>query len=131
MIGWFRNATLLLLVAFLWLALSALASPRIEIRSPGRYGPAPSDWWITIRLDPHPEDRWLIIEVTGEPGEYRRSDVALEGEKAAKSRQVWFKSLSAGCYWFVATVADHSQALAVDRLGPVSIVGLEGDLCPD
>lgn len=132
MIGAFRSATLLLFVAFLWIYLSALAGSRtVEIRNPGRIGTAPADWWLTIVVEPKPEHRQLIVIADGQPGEYRRSDYPLEGEHAARIRQLWFKALPAGCYWFSAAVADHAKVLASDISGPVRIIGRDGDLCPE
>lgn len=128
----FARASLLLIVLFVWGALSALAGvPRVAIRNPGRLGSAPADWWIVVTVDPQPEHRWLVVEVDGQPGEYRRSDIALEGEKAARIRQLWFKALPAGCYWFRASVSEASKVLASVSSGPVSIIGLDGNLCPE
>ena len=132
MIGTFRNATLLLMVAFVWLVLSALAdTPRVSIRHQGRIASAPADWWITVTVDPRPEHRQLLIIMDGQPGEYRRSDYALEGERAASIRQIWFKAVPAGCYWFSAAVADSVKVLDSVVSGPVHVIGLDGDLCPE
>lgn len=114
-----------------WFALAAVREPRVSIRSPGRIASAPADWWVTIVIEPHAEHRQLIVMADGQPGEYRRSDYALEGERAARIRQIWFKSLPAGCYWFTAAVADHQKVLASAIAGPVSIIGLEGNLCAE
>lgn len=127
----FARASLLLAVLFLWLYLSALSAPRIDIRSPGRIGVDPADWWLTIVIEPHPDNRQLIVIADGQPGEYRRSDYALEGEKAARIRQVWLKALPQGCYWFSASVADHAKVLAQDVEGPIHVIGRDGDVCPE
>jgi len=121
-------AAFLLFYAF---ASAALEGPRVSIRAPSRIGTAPADWWVTITVDPRAEHRHLIIEMDGQPGEYRRSDYALEGADAARIRQIWFKSIPQGCYWFSAAVADTSKVLGADRIGPVAIIGREGNLCPE
>ena len=97
MIGAFRTATLLLVVGCVWLALSALTNTsRVSVWSPGAVALAPVDWWITVRVEPQSDHRRLVVEAIGEPGEYRSSDYTLDGERAAKIRQVWFKVLPAG-----------------------------------
>lgn len=132
MLDAFRAATLLIVVGCLWLALSALAAvPRVSIRNPGGVGSAPADWWITVTVEPHAEHRLLVIEADGVPGEYRRSDYRLEGARAARVRQIWFKAIGAGCYYFRATVADASHVLASVTSGPVRIIGRDGDQCPE
>lgn len=131
MIGWFRGATLLLAFAFVWVYLSALASSPVSIRTPSRINPAPVDYYITITVEPNPENRLLVLETNGVPGEYRRSDFHLAGEKAARIRQVWLKSLPAGCYHFFATVYDNAKRLASAVAGPIKVIGLDGDPCPE
>lgn len=127
----FKAASLLLVAGCAWLILSALtATPRVSIQNPGRFASAPADWWILVTVDQRPDHRALIVEADGHPGEYRRSDLSLEGEKAPRLRQVWFKALSAGCYWFVASVTDTSHVLGTATSGPVSIIGRDGESCP-
>ena len=124
---WITLAAILLSCA----PLSASPDARVRIRNPGRFGFAPADWWITIYVEPRPEHRLIIIEADGQPGEYRRSDLALDGERAAYVRQLWFKALPEGCYYFHARVFDSTSEVAATISGPVSIRGLSGDSCPE
>lgn len=113
-----------------WLCLSALANePRVSIINRGLVASEPVDWHILITVDPREEHRLLVVEVDGQPGEYRRSDYALDGEKAARIRQIWFKQLREGCYTFAASVWSTSEVLAVVRAGPVHVIGMDGDPC--
>lgn len=131
--GAFKAATLLLVVAWVWLALSALAdAPRVSLRSPGGIATAPADWWVLITIDPKPENRVLVIEADGEPGEYRRSDVELDGERAPRLRQVWFKRITTGCYYFSAEVyGSGGRLLGRATTPPLHVVGhgSDGDPC--
>jgi len=124
----FKAASLLLMIAVLWWGLDVLAGTRVAIRS--RPLAAPGDYPVTVTIEPHAEDRLLRIEADGQPGLYRSSDENLPGEKAAKIRQIWF-NLSEGCYYFAATIFDNSKALASVTSGPVRVLGIEGDLCPE
>lgn len=123
----FTAVTLLLVVVG---CASLAGTPRVAIRQPGAYATAPVDWWILVVIDPQPDDRLLIVEVDGQPGEYRRSDYTLVGERSARLRQVWFKALPEGCYWFFATVRNPTKAVASVISGPVSVIGADGPLCP-
>lgn len=125
----FRAATLLLVVGWLWWALSALAGSRVSIRSPGAIASAPADWWITVTVERDADNRLLVVEVDGAPGEYRRSDYPLDGADAARVRQIWFKALPAGCYTFAATVHGNGQQLGAATTSPLHVIGLEGDPC--
>lgn len=133
----FRGASLLLCLACLWIALAAVANepPRIQIKSPGIAAGAPADWWILVTLEPKPEHREVILEAHGEPGEYRRSDIEVAGEKAWKLRQFWYKSLGEGCYRFSATVTDGTDddavVLARVESQPLAVIGHSGYPCPD
>jgi hypothetical protein len=120
-----------LVAAVLWFALAlAKNEPRVEIRHQGGFATDPADWPLTIVVEPHADNRLLVLEVDGQPGEYRRSDYALEGDKAARLRQVWIKQLRAGCYMFVASIYGQERELAVARAGPVHVLGgFEGDPC--
>lgn len=123
-----------LMVAFgvFWVFVSITVGVQpVEIRTPARLATAPVDYHITVVVEPNAANRLLILETRGEPGEYRRSDYQLEGEDAARIRQVWFRSLPAGCYWFVASVFDSSKRLAAASAGPVRVIGREGDPCPE
>ncbi|HYE87645.1 MAG TPA: hypothetical protein VEA16_14885 [Vicinamibacterales bacterium] len=126
----FQRATLLLLVGCVWLGLSVLAAvPRVSVRAHGGYASEPTDWWVVLTVEPHADHRLLVIETVGDPGEYRRSDYQLEGERAARVRQFFVKRLSAGCYQVVASVYDHERRLDVAR-GPVlRVIGPDGPLC--
>ena len=124
-------ACLIAAFLFFWaFASAALEGPRVAIRQPGAIASAPADWWILVTVDPRPEHRFLIVIADGQPGEYRRSDYALDGGRAARLRQIWFKALPEGCYWFSAAVADTSAVLASVTSGPVHFIGLAGDPCP-
>jgi hypothetical protein len=119
-----------------WLAFSALANePRVAIRNRGGIGSEPADWVVTVVVDPREEHRLLILEADGNPGEFRSTDEALAGLKAAKIRQVWFKGLRSGCYDFIAKVKGsggrESPSLGEAHAGPVHIIGREGDPCGD
>ena len=124
-------SVLLILVGALWLALAALANePRVSIRTHGGSGFAPRDYAVTIIVEPHAENRQLILETVGAPGEYRRSDRALNGDKAARVRQEWIKGVAAGCYTFRASVADNAAIRASAESHQVIVYGIDGHPCP-
>ncbi len=126
-----KAATLLLVYGMLWMMLTALKNepPRVSIVNRGLVASEPVDWHILVTVEPHEEHRLLVVEVDGNPGEYRRSDFELDGEKAATIRQVWFRQLRQGCYTFSASVLDARRVLAVARAGPIHVLGREGDPC--
>lgn len=114
----------------LWVFLAALREgPRVQVKLPALIASEPADMWMLVTVDPRAENRLLVLEVDGMPGEYRRSDVALEGEKAARLRQIWWKGLRAGCYIFSASVFDTSHRLASAASQPLHVIGREGDPC--
>lgn len=124
-------STALALIVIGGVVLAVAREPRVSMWSPGRIGTAPADWWVNVTVDPDPAHRLLVVITDGQPGEYRRSDYVLNGDKAARIRQHWEKALSAGCYHFYARVFDASQEIARAEAGPVAIIGMEGNPCPE
>lgn len=122
--------TMMTLALLVGLFHAVAEQERIGVRISGYAATAPADAWMVITVDPQPEDRLLIVEVIGEPGEYRRSDRAVPGEHGPRIRQEWFRHLAVGCYYFVASIADHAKVLARAQAGPLSVIGLDGDPCP-
>ena len=120
------------MVGWLWWTLSTLSvAARVSIRSPGSFASAPADWWILVSVAPREEHRLLVVEAIGEPGEYRRSDYTLEGERAAKMRQVYYRVLPEGCYRFRARVYGHGRELGAATSPLLRVIGLAGNLCPE
>ena len=121
-----------LLVALLVGATGAIAGePRLELTLPhARVATARADYWVRVRITPRDDDRLLVVEVKGAPGEYRRSDYALEGARGWRVKTVWFTSLPAGCYMFVATVYDGAgNRTAYDQAGSLHVIDANGDPC--
>lgn len=81
---------------------------------------APADLIVTVRVQPNAENRNLIVEAEG--GDYRRSDVPLEGEDAPITSRVEWRGLNAGEYIVSAKVESLVATLARDRT-QVTVLG--------
>ena len=122
----------LMLVAFLVGATGAIAGePHLELELPrARVATAPAGYWARVHITPRDNDRLLVVEVDGAPGEYRRSDYALEGARGWRVKTVWFTSLPTGCYTFMATIFDDDRRqTAHARGGPLRVISIDGDPC--
>lgn len=67
---------------------------------------APAAVVVTVRVQPNRENRDLIVEAEG--GDYRRSDVPLDGESAPIQHLIRWSALGAGDYAVVASVVSYT-----------------------
>lgn len=70
---------------------------------------APASVVVSIRVEPNAENRDLIVEASG--GDYRRSDVQLEGDRAPIRHTIQWKGLGAGEYHVSASVVSRTYLL--------------------
>lgn len=101
-----------------WLLLMSAKAVTVDVAP--RIAFAPADLTVTVRVQPNAENRNLIIEADG--GDYRRTDVPLEGESAPISNRIEWRGIGAGDYIVTASVTSNVALLARDRT-QVKILG--------
>lgn len=74
---------------------------------------APAAVVVTVRVQPNQANRGLIVEAEG--GDYRRSDVPLNGERAPIQHRIEWRALGAGEYAVVASVVSTTALVARAR----------------
>lgn len=127
---WLRACPLIVILGAVYVLLSA----RVAVSTPGRFGTAPQDWWVLVRMEPQKEDRWLDVIADGDQM-YQQRGFTLTGDGSPRLRQVWFKGLASGCYAFVAQVRtvgpDGPIVARAEAPWPLSVSGpgTSGDVC--
>lgn len=108
-----RNMMLRALVYLLLCAAPAYGADSVNA-SP-KFGRAPQDVRITVKVDNDEANRAVRIEADGTA--YRSSAWEIDGS-SRRTTEVWFKSLPAGRYTITLTVlkADGRQVVKTDRI---------------
>ena len=83
--------------ALLVIALPAGAGEKLAMRVTPAYSYEPANLTIQLSIEPDWDNR--VVRVIAESAEfYRSSDIALEGDRAARTNVIWYRSLPAGDY---------------------------------
>ena len=126
MTSWFRGATLLLVVACVWVALSALANaPRVSfVNAPGHV-PENERFTLYVRVPRHPENRLLIVAAVDEVSLVTETRRPLAGSDATPMQLVNWR-FPTGRYRLIAAVFDARELVGQDT-HPLVVghVGLE------
>lgn len=114
------------------IAAYMILSVRLSVSTPGQFAVAPAEWWVLVRVEPHEDDRWL--EVIADGAEYRSSGRELAGADAPRIHQIWFSSLSQGCYRFRAEIRNGVRGKVLAHAWapwPLTVIGPDpgGDTC--
>jgi hypothetical protein len=117
-----------------WIALgmtlaataAATASQPLSIKASPAVSFAPADLIIRTSVDPDADNR--SIEVVAEsPDFYRSSTMQLEGDRAPKTTQFYFKSLPPGEYEISATVVTADGGRRAVARTQVKVIGNDGE----
>lgn len=94
-----------------WLLLMANRAVSVEVNPHIAFAPASIQ--VTVRVQPDAENRNLIVEAVG--GDYRRSDVQLDGDVAPIQHLINWRGLDGGEYEVIASVTSNTALLARER----------------
>ena len=114
MIDWFRGATVLLVVAVVWAALSALANPpRVAFVNPPGHVPENELFTLYVRVPRHPDNRLLIVAAVDEVTLVTETRRPLAGSDATPMQPVTWR-LPAGRYRIIAAVFNARELVGQD-----------------
>lgn len=87
-----------LLASLMAIAIAPVgAGEALRMRVSPAYSYAPATLVIQLSVEPHAANRLLVVDVES-PAFFRSSEIALEGDRAARTSIVRYKSLPAGAY---------------------------------
>ena len=96
-----------MIVLMLWYLL-ANTQP-VSFLRPRAFASDREDIYIQVQVEPHAANRSLVIAAVDADFVVRRTDVELEGERAARTHQFWWRSLPEGDYVLLA-VTERGRA---------------------
>ena len=120
------NARLIALGMTLAATAAVGANQPVSIKASPAVSFAPADLIIRTSVDPDADNR--LMEVVAESGDfYRSSSIQLEGDRAPKTTQFYFKSLPPGEYEISATVITSDGQRRAAARTQVKVIGNDGE----
>ena len=97
-----------MIVLMLWFLLAGEVKP-VSFLRPRAFATDREDIYIQVQVEPHAVNRSLVIAAVDADFVVRRTDVELDGERAARTHQFWWRSLPEGEYMMLA-VTERGRA---------------------
>jgi hypothetical protein len=117
-----RRLPVLFVLAGVLFATSPLRTePNVAISVTPHTAFAPATVIITVTIEPDANNRELVVEADSD-AYYRRSEMSLEGDNAARTHRLMFRGLPAGEYQISAAVGGSTGQRAAVRT-TVTVVG--------
>jgi len=107
------------------IALPVGAGEALRMRVSPAYSYEPATLLIQLSVEPDAENRALLV-VAESPEFYRSSEVALEGDRAARTNVVQYKSLPAGAYDVHAALIGVDGRVRASEMRSVTVMGVGG-----
>ena len=96
-----------MIVLMLWYLL-ANTQP-VSFLRPRAFASDREDIYIQVQVEPHAANRSLVVAAVDADFVVRRTDVELEGDRAARTHRFWWRSLPPGEYIMLA-VTERGRA---------------------
>lgn len=117
-----------LLITPILLILATLfgeASPPVALSVRPQMAFAPRDVHFRVRVEPHPLNRILCIQAVSAEGISTQSCKDLEGDRAPRTHEQWFKAMPAGEYDAQAYVIRAAADAQFTALIPFRLLNLQ------
>ena len=88
------------IVLMLWYLLAN--TPPVSFLRPRAFASDREDIYIQVQVEPHAANRSLVVAAVDADFVVRRTDVELDGERAARTHRFWWRSLPVGEYVLLA-----------------------------